>query len=235
MHRQSYFILFAALQSLWNSAEAFVPVPLQSLVHRRSANPIVQGVRITNPFLSPPSTALPAGKKKAGGSAVSHGGKVQVKLLKHVAGMGQAGEVVLVTPAFFNNKLRPTQSARVISDDEVAKEQSEAEQHEKEAIATAKTFQEKIEGLTLTLTKKAGPDGHLFGGINIKMIVTELQASLGDEKEYMTQKHVKISDLSGEDGTKIDGDIKHTGKFAAKIHLRKDVVAKFDIVVNAEH
>jgi large subunit ribosomal protein L9 len=192
-------------------------------------------VRISHAFVSPtPSTALPA-KKKVGGSSVSQGGKLQVKLLKHVAGMGQAGEVVLVTPAFFNNKLRPTQSARIISDEEVAKEQSEAEQHEKEAIATAQTFQEKIEGLALTLTKKAGPDGQLFGGINIKMVVAELQEALGDEKEYLGQKHVKISEIASDDGKKVDGDIKHTGQFAAKISLRKDISAKFDIVVKSEH
>lgn len=160
---------------------------------------------------------------------------MQVKLLKHVAGMGQAGEVVMVTPAFFNNKLRPTQSARIISDDEVAKERTEAEQKEKEAVATATAVQEKIEGLTLTLNKKAGPDGQLFGGINIKMIVTELQQTIGDDKDYMHQKQIKISELLGEDGKKIEGDIKHTGKFGAKIVLRKDISAKFDIVVNAEH
>ena len=184
-------------------------------------------------MLSPKTTAL-FGKKKGGATTSPSKSKVQVKLLKHVAGTGQAGEVVMVTPAFFNNKLRPTKSAQMISDEEVAREQSESEQQDKEATETAEALQAKISELTLKLTRKAGPDGQLFGGINAKMIITELQAKIGDEEDFLSQKGVKITELVDGDGKKIRGDLKHTGTFTSKISLRQDISAKFDILVEPE-
>jgi len=250
--RPTHFLILlfvTVFQSVWISSHAFTPTTTTTsegilTQYRRNLSPMItHGLTINDPFLS---TALHATKKKSGGggsggggSAVSHGGKVQVKLLKHVAGVGQAGEVVLVTPAFFNNKLRPSQSAKVISDDEVTKQQNDEIQKEKESMDMAKILQEKINDSTIHIMKKAGPDGHLFGGINIKMIVSELQESLGTEyKDYMGQKNVKVLELSMQgDGNqqKVSGDIKNTGSFVAKISLRKEISAKFNIVVEAEH
>ena len=88
-----------------------------------------------------------AGVAAAGGAATK---KVQVKLLKHVAGTGQAGEVVMVTPAFFNNKLRPTKSAKIISDEDVESERAEAEALAESTKATATELQEKISEMILT-------------------------------------------------------------------------------------
>lgn len=230
-----YLLFIAVLQYLLIAPEAFAPAAAPSNGRRRKiSNPIIQGVRINDLLVSTTNPTALLAKRKGGESSVAKGGKVQVKLLKHIAGTGQAGDVVMVTPAFFNNKLRPTQSAQIISDEEVSKEQSEAEKEEKEAIATATALKEKIQDLKLTLKKKAGPDGQLFGGINTKMIVAELQDALGDEKEYLSQKQVKISELSDGEGKKMRGDIKHTGTFDAKISLRKDTSAKFNVVVEAE-
>lgn len=201
---------------------------------RRNTNPIIHGT-VSNSLLSPTTTAI-FGKKKGGGAATSASkGKVQVKLLKHVAGTGQAGDVLMVTPAFFNNKLRPTKSAQMITDQEVAKEQSEAEEEELEAKATAEALQAKISELELTLARKAGPDGQLFGGINPKMIISELQTAIGDETDFLNQKSVKITEILDENGKKMRGDIKHTGKFVSKIALRKGISSSFDILVESEN
>ena len=61
-------------------------------------------------------------KKKKKDTTVGKSGKIQVKLLKYVAGTGSAGEVIMVAPAFFANKLQKTGSAVRISDDDVEKE-----------------------------------------------------------------------------------------------------------------
>lgn len=187
----------------------------------------------TNYFvgLSQDTTALDA-KKKGQSNAPASKGKVQVKLLKHIAGTGQAGQVIMVTPAFFNNKLRPTQSAKLISDDEVTKERIQAEGLQNEMKAKAEQLKEHISRLTLTLPRKSGPDGQLFGGINVKAIVSELESVVQDD--YLKQKGVKVTEIYGEDGKKIRGDIKHTGQFFARIVLLKDVSVKFEIIVEAE-
>jgi ribosomal protein L9 len=235
-HYMSPLNLLVLLQTLAVAA-AFSPASLttthqRATHHARSLDPIIHGV-VSNSILSPTSTVLFSKKKAAAASPAK--GKVQVKLLKHVAGTGQAGEVIMVTPAFFNNKLRPTKSATMISDDEVAREQSEAEKQETEEIQIAEELQSKIEDLQVKMSRKAGPDGQLFGGINTKMIITEIQSLLKDDKDYLSQKNVKITDLLDEDGKKMRGDIKHTGTFSSKISLRKNISAKFDIIVDSEN
>eukprot|EP00980_Cylindrotheca_fusiformis_P019447 scaffold6708_cov134-Cylindrotheca_fusiformis.AAC.17 len=174
-------------------------------------------------------TQLQAKKKKTAPAATK---KVQVKLLKHVAGSGQAGEVILVTPAFFNNKLRPMQAAEMISDEEVAEELAKKEAKEKEERAKAEELKETLDAIALQLKRKAGPDGQLFGGIGPKTIMSELQAEVNDD--YLNNKWVKVTEVLNEDGKKIRGDIKHTGDFGAKISLLSGISAKIDISVEAE-
>jgi ribosomal protein L9 len=158
--------------------------------------------------------------------------KVQVKLLKHVAGTGQAGDVIQVAPAFFNNKLRPTKSAELISDEEAEKERSEQEEMEKEMKDTAIELQSKLSETTLSLSRKAGPDGQLFGGIGPKIITSELKKIFGGD--FLSLKGVKIAEIIDEGGKKVRGDIKHTGKFEARIVLMKDISEKIVISVEAE-
>ena len=176
------------------------------------------------------TTALQA-RKKAAAPAASK--KVQVKLLKHVAGTGQAGEVVMVTPPFYNNKLRPTKSAVLISDEEVDMERVEAALAEKELTSKAESIKEQVEGALLTLKRKAGPDGQLFGGIGAKNIIEELKETTGED-DFLGGKTVKITALMDGDGKKMRGDIKHTGSFQATLSWTKDIKATVAIQVEAE-
>jgi len=171
-------------------------------------------------------------KKKAAPAATK---KIQVKMLKAVAGTGQKGDVVLVTPAFFNNKLRPTQSASIISDEEVEQEQAERATAEQERTAQANAIKEYVEGnQPLKLTQKAGPDGQLFGAIHAKTVLEAVSKQLSeDDAAFLEQKSIKIALLDGE-GKKMRGDIKHVGEFQANIALTKNISAKLDIVVEAE-
>lgn len=169
-------------------------------------------------------------KKKAAPAASK---KVQVKLLKHVAGTGQAGEVIMVTPPFFNNKLRPTQSAELISDDQVEMEKAQAALQAKERQVKAAAVQEQVQGETIVLKRKAGPDGQLFGGIGAKVIMEELKAKTGED-DFLDSKGVKITALLDEDGRKMRGDIKHTGSFQAMLQLSKQVAATVKIEVHAD-
>lgn len=217
-----------------HGANAFQPSPARSLRNPGLSTHIKPYKHVVSCDSLVLSTSTRLFSKKKGGVTSTASGKIQVKLLKHVAGTGQAGQVIMVTPAFFNNKLRPTQSAKIISDEEVEREQKEAEQREKEAIATAEALQAEISKLTLKFARKAGPDGHLFGGINTKMIITELQGNLDDKTDFLGQKQVKITEISDDKGTKLKGDIKHTGKFSSTISLRNDVSAQFEILVESE-
>ena len=175
------------------------------------------------------ATLLHLSKKKTVPAAVK---KIQVKMLKYVEGTGHLGEIVMVTPAFFQNKLRPSASAIMITDEEVMKEKSEAETLEKETRAKAEALRERIVDLSLLLKRKAGPDGHLFGGIGPKCIMEELEKSTNDD--FLKQKGVKIISITNEDGSDVNGDIKHTGVFKASLSLTKDISGSFGIIVEAE-
>jgi ribosomal protein L9 len=183
---------------------------------------------------TPVSTALWMAKKKPGPAASK---KIQVKLLQHVAGVGQAGDVVLVTPPFFHNKLRPTRSAQLISDDQVAAEQSQAAEAAEQTAAQALTLQTKWQSSPpLVVRRKAGPDGHLFGGVGAKAILDQLKESCssGEEAEFLSRKGVKLTALLDSEGKKLRGDIKQTGSFAASLVLTQDISVKVEIEVQAD-
>ena len=171
-------------------------------------------------------------KKKSAAAAAAAPKKFQVKLLKHVAGTGQAGDVVLVTPAFYNNKLRPTKSAEIITDEAVKQEQAEAKEKEDALIAAATEVRAELEDFCLVIRRKAGPEGQLFGGIGPKVIVEELSKQL--PKKLWDEKGVKIIDLMDEQGTTIRGDLKHIGKFRGNISLTSNISGSLNISIEAE-
>jgi large subunit ribosomal protein L9 len=227
---------FASAAQPTNTREATFIVPASPTVTRSSKNiPITDHLTyarsqvITSGYGLYSSTQLQSKKKKAAPAAAK---KVQVKLLKHVAGSGQAGEVIQVTPAFFNNMLRPNKSAEIISDEQVAEEESKKQENESKNKAKANELQEQLIGITLRLKRKAGPDGQLFGGIGPKIIMSELQAVVNDS--FLDQKWVKVAEVLDENGKKIRGDIKYTGDFGAKIALLSGISAKIGITVEAE-
>lgn len=165
-------------------------------------------------------------------TTVGKGGKVQVKLLKHVAGTGHAGDVIMVAPAFFTNKLQKTGSAVRITDEEVAKENTEKMTEEKEQKENALVVKNKLENMKISLSKKAGPDGHLFGGVNYKMILSELKKEF--PQGCLDGKHIKITEVKADDGKKLRGDIKETGNYKVNISLHRDVSASLQLSVIEE-
>lgn len=173
-----------------------------------------------------PATHLLA-KRKAAPAAAK---KIQVKMLKYIEGTGHIGEVVMVTPAFFSNKLRPTSSAVVVSDEEVAMAIADANALERETNAHAEALKERMEDLALKLKRKAGPDGQLFGGIGPKCIMDELHTLLADD--FLSHKNVKIAGMTYGDGKDLRGDIKHIGEFGATLSLTKEISVLFKIVVD---
>lgn len=158
--------------------------------------------------------------------------KVQVKLLKHIAGTGQAGEVIMVTPAFFNNKLRPTKSAEIISDEEVKKQKVEADARQAALNAAANGVVESLEDFVLSISRKCGPDGQLFGGIGPKVIMEELSKKMPND--LWSDKHVRVATVTDEEGNALKHDIKHLGMFSASISLTKDIVGKVAISIVEE-
>ena len=107
----------------------------------------------------PSGTALNARKKR--GAAAVKGGKVQVKMLKYVEGTGRVGEVVSVSPAYWENKLKKTKSAVMITDDEVQAEKVEEDAARRASLEKANELKSKISEMEIIISKKSGPNGKL--------------------------------------------------------------------------
>jgi|UniRef100_A0A6T7F495 large subunit ribosomal protein L9 len=177
-----------------------------------------------------PTTALWAKKPKA--NKAVKGGKIQVKLLKYIEGTGSVGDVVMVSPAFYENKLKKTKSAVPITDEQVLKETAEAENKEAESKDAALELCANLEELeSLEIQRKSGPDGHLFGGVQQKHILEELKKAFPKHESMLSAKHVKLASIMDAEGNDVGHDIKNLGEYAAKLHILKDVEAEFKVSV----
>jgi large subunit ribosomal protein L9 len=220
-----------ASRSSWSKTASFVP-PASPTMTRSNPVPTEtiearDEVRSRGYGLYDRDTRLWS-KKKAPASPK----KIQVKLLKNIVGTGVYGEVIMVTPAFFSNKLLPEKAAVIISDEEVAKQNAEVKAQDKATNAAATALKTILDEVTITIKRKAGPDGQLFGGIGPKILIDELKAQVKDQ--FLESKSVKVVSTSDEHGEKLSHDIKHVGTFTADLALTKDVIAKITIVVDEE-
>lgn len=189
--------------------------------------------------------------KTAAVPPVTKNGKIQIKMLTSVPNVGQAGDIIFVSSAVFQNQLQKQKKARLISADEVALIEAEKQKEDKEArqkaVETKKMMEETmfesmgeecstdqdICGVALTMKRKAGPEGNLFGGINPKMIMEGLAESFPDGS--WEGKQVKLTDMKDSDGKDVKKkDIKHTGEYTCIVKLGSDVDVTFILSVVEE-
>ncbi|MBU6143289.1 MAG: 50S ribosomal protein L9 [Betaproteobacteria bacterium] len=93
---------------------------------------------------------------------------MQVILLEKVVNLGKLGDVVRVKDGFARNFLIPQGMARRATDSAIADfeaRRAELEKVQAEKLAAAQALGQKMSGLVLEITQKAGVDGRLFGSV----------------------------------------------------------------------
>ena len=93
---------------------------------------------------------------------------MQVLLLEKVVNLGKLGDVVRVKDGFARNFLIPQGMARRATDSAIADfeaRRAELEKVQAEKLAAAQALGQKMSGLVLEITQKAGVDGRLFGSV----------------------------------------------------------------------
>jgi large subunit ribosomal protein L9 len=93
---------------------------------------------------------------------------MQVILLEKVVNLGKLGDVVRVKDGFARNFLIPQGMARRATDGAIADfeaRRAELEKVQAEKLAAAQALGQKMSGLVLEITQKAGVDGRLFGSV----------------------------------------------------------------------
>ena len=93
---------------------------------------------------------------------------MQVILMEKVANLGNLGDVVKVKDGYARNFLIPHGKAKRATEENLKAFESrraELEKAQSEALAKAQERGQKLDGLTLQITHKAGVDGRLFGSV----------------------------------------------------------------------
>src|SRR3569832_2578515 len=93
---------------------------------------------------------------------------MQVILLEKVVNLGNLGDVVRVKDGFARNFLIPQRMARRATESAVAEfeaKRAELEKAAAEKLAASQAQGEKLSGLPVQISQKAGVDGRLFGSV----------------------------------------------------------------------
>ena len=148
---------------------------------------------------------------------------MEVILLEKLPNLGALGEVVKVKPGFARNYLIPQGKARRATPENIAefeRQREELERKQAEALAQAQARAEKLEGLMLQITRKAGMDGKLFGSVTSADIAEALQAAGHD----VPKSAIRMP----------QGPLKQIGDHDITLALHADVTAQIKVSVLGE-
>jgi large subunit ribosomal protein L9 len=137
---------------------------------------------------------------------------MEVLLIENIPNLGVRGDVVNVKDGYARNFLLPRKKALPVT----AGNKRQIELRAKE-LAEALSLKEKLEAVSLSVAKKVGENGHLFGSVTNADVAELLKAkSFEIEKQTISLPHVK--DL---------------GTFIVDIRLFSGVHAKVNLAVTA--
>ena len=148
---------------------------------------------------------------------------MQVILLEKVVNLGNLGDIVKVKDGYGRNFLIPQGKAKRATEANKAEfdaRRAELEKQQAEQLVAAQARGEKLAGLTVQITQKAGVDGRLFGSVTNY-----------DIAEAVTKQGFEVSK------TEIrmpEGPLKTIGDFPVSIALHQDVVVDITVSVLGE-
>ena len=148
---------------------------------------------------------------------------MQVILMEKVANLGELGDVVKVKDGFARNFLIPHGKAKRATPDNLKAfeaRRAELEKAQAETLGKAKARAEKLDGLTIQVTQKAGPDGRLFGSVTNADVVDALKAQGIDVEKSMVRMP--------------SGPLKQVGEYPVAVVLHTDVTANVTVNVVGE-
>ena len=149
---------------------------------------------------------------------------MKVILLERVERLGALGEVVTVKDGFARNFLIPQRKARRATTTAIAEFETKRADLEKAAagkLAEAQAQGEKLAGLTVQISQKAGVDGRLFGSVTNFDIAEALT-----KQGFPVQKgQVRLP----------QGPLKIVGDATIAVALHTDVVVDVTVSVLGEH
>ena len=148
---------------------------------------------------------------------------MEVILFETVQNLGSVGDTVNVKPGFARNFLIPQGKAMPATPEALAAVQTrraELEEQETEARDAAQAKAEKIEGMTVTVARKAGEEGKLFGSVG----TADLVEAIAESGIEVTRHEVLLP----------DGALRQVGEYDVQVRLHSDVHAQIKVEVVGE-
>ncbi|UCV14128.1 50S ribosomal protein L9 [Quatrionicoccus australiensis] len=147
---------------------------------------------------------------------------MQIILLEKVVNLGNLGEVVKVKDGYARNFLIPKRMAKRATPAAMAEFEARRAELEKlaaEKLAAAQGVAEKMAGLSVSVARKAGMDGRLFGSVGNADVAEALKAA----GFVVDKSSVRMP----------EGPLKAIGEFPLDVALHTDVLANITVVVVA--
>jgi large subunit ribosomal protein L9 len=144
---------------------------------------------------------------------------VDVILLKKVGGLGDLGDKVAVRPGYGRNFLIPTGCAVSATESNLKAFEERRAELEAEAaamLADAEARKARLEDISVTIARKAGDEGRLFGSVGT-----------GDIAEALTEAGVAVAKS---EVRLPEGAFRAIGEHEVEVHLHSDV----DVTVRIE-
>lgn len=148
---------------------------------------------------------------------------MQVILLEKIVNLGNLGDIVKVKDGYGRNFLIPQGKAKRATEAnkaEFAARRAELEKQQAAQLAEAQGRGEKLAGLTVQITQKAGVDGRLFGSVT-NYDIAEAVTAQGFE---VAKSEIRMP----------NGPLKTVGDHPVSLALHHDVVVDITVSVLGE-
>lgn len=147
---------------------------------------------------------------------------MEVILREDIEKLGHRGQVVKVAPGYARNFLLPKKLAVAATDANkkiVEQERDAYLRREAKAKNEAEDLARMLANVTITISQRAGDEGHLFGSVTSKDIADGL------ERQNYTIDRRKVL---------LDEPIKNVGEYKVPVRLHREVTAELNVNVVAE-
>jgi len=148
---------------------------------------------------------------------------MQVILLERVQNLGELGDFVKVKPGYARNYLIPQGRAVIATPANVADfeaRRAELERQEAQALASVQARADALEGREITLARKTGEEGKLFGSVGPQ----DIADALTETGTPVSRNEVRL----------VNDTLRQVGDYEVGVHLYANVEASITVHVVAE-
>lgn len=148
---------------------------------------------------------------------------MEVILLEKMSGLGSLGQRVKVKPGYGRNYLIPQGKAAPATAENIARFEARRAELEKAAagvLDAARKRAESFAGLRITIARKTGDEGKLFGSVG----TTDIAEAATAAGNPLDRHEVRLP----------EGAFRSTGEYEVELHLHADIDATITVEVVAE-